>query len=95
VYFVRALSVCAAPVNETPVGAVAAAIVTFAAGFAAAGSSLVRSVNLVFAYVAAGGFTIPATVNAPDWPAVRAQEAPLRVTVRVEPETEPVAVQLE
>jgi hypothetical protein len=93
VHGVRALSVCAAPAKETPVAAVAAPIVTLDAGLAAAGSSVVRTVNLVLAKVAAGGFTMPATVNAPDCPAFNEHATPLSVTESVEPETEPVAVQ--
>jgi hypothetical protein len=95
VQIVRALPVCAAPAKEMAVGVVAAPIVTFAAGLAAVGSSLVWTVNFVFVNVAAGGFVMPATVNAPDWPATSAHDAPLIVTVKVEPETVPVALQLE
>ena len=66
VHGVRALSVWAAPVNETAVGEVAAAIVTFEAGLPAAGSSVVSTENFVLAKVPAGGLTMPVTVKAPD-----------------------------
>ncbi len=43
----------------------------------------------------ATGLTTPATVKAPDWPAVRTQDAPESVTVRVVPVTALAAEQLE
>src|SRR5258707_12227712 len=75
-------------------GGVAALIVPFPAGFVEVVSSLVRTAKSVFVYVAAGGFTRPATVKAPDCPAVSRHEAPARVTTRVVPVAAPVAVQL-
>ena len=83
-----------APAKLTAVGAVAAVMVTLPAGLAGVVSSVVATVKPVFVYVAAGGLTIPATVNAPDWPAVNAQDAPERVTVSVVPVAAPVAAQL-
>ena len=80
--------------NETAVGVVAAAITTLPAGLAAETSALVPTVKVVFVNVAAGGLTMPATVKAPDCPAVRRQDAPESVTIRVVPDAAPVAVQL-
>jgi hypothetical protein len=45
--------------------------------------------------VAAGPFVTPATVKAPDCPAVSTQDAPESVTVSVVRDAVPVAAQLE
>ena len=75
-------------------GVVAAVMVTLPAGLAAVVSSVVATVKRVFVYVAAGPLVRPATVKAPDCPAVSRQDAPERVTVSVVLEAAPVAAQL-
>src|SRR5258707_6141831 len=62
--------------KATALGVVAALIVTFPAGFVEVVSSLVRTAKSVFVYVAAGGVTRPATVQAPDCPAVSRHGTP-------------------
>src|SRR5438067_475320 len=91
----RALAVIGTPTKVGAPGEVAALIVTFPTGLPAVPSSVVATVNSVFVYVAAGAFVRPATVNAPDCPAVSAHDAPERVTVSVVPLAAAVAAQLE
>ena len=68
---------------------------TLPAGLPGVVSSVVATVKSVFVYVAAGPLVRPATVKAPDCPAVSRQDAPESVTVRVVPDAAPVAAQLE
>jgi hypothetical protein len=95
VHVERAPPVCGAPLNETAVTDVAAAIVTPDAGFAVTVSPLVATLNVPAASVPAAGFVRPFTVSVAAVLFASAHDAPARVTVTVVPEPAPVAVQLE
>ena len=70
------------PAKVTAVGAVAAAIVTFA-GLAAVVSAVVATVKLVPVITPAGGLVIPAILSAPDALLPREQAPPLLASVTV------------
>jgi hypothetical protein len=91
----RAPPVCGAPLKVTALTAVAAAIVTAEAGFAARVSPLVATENVFAAYVDAAGSVSPFTVNVAAVLPASAHDAPASVTVTVVPEPEPLAVQFE
>jgi len=73
---------------------VAALITTAAAGLAAIRSLLVAMLNVLAARLPAAGFVRPLMVKVALVDAVTAHPAPASVTVTVDPEVDPVAVQL-
>jgi hypothetical protein len=95
VHVARAAPVCGAPLNETALADVAAAIVTLDAGFAVTVSPLVATLNVFAASVPAAGFVNPCTVSVAAVLFASAHDAPASVTVTVVPEPAPVAVQFE
>lgn len=94
VHVERAPPVCGAPLNETALTDVAAAIVTADAGFAVTVSPLVATLNVFAASTPAAGFVKPCTVSVAAVLFASAHDAPASVTVTVVPEPAPFAVQL-